>query len=154
MNSVKLTGRPTADPDIRLYGDNNDKKMARYLLAVDRRVKRDPNNQNQQTADFVSCICYGYAADFADKYLRKGMKILVEGRIATGKYQNKEGQTVYTTDVVVDQHEFCDSKGSSSQGQAAQTTQATTSQPQQIAQAQTEPFINIPDDVNLDVPFA
>ena len=112
MNSVKLTGRPTADPDIRLYGDNNDKKMARYLLAVDRRVKRDPNNQNQQTADFVSCICYGHAADFADKYLRKGMKILVEGRIATGKYQNKEGQTVYTTDVVVDQHEFCDSKGS------------------------------------------
>ena len=164
MNKWIGTGRPTSDPQIKLYGENNDKKMATYILACDRMVKRDPANPEQQTADFIRCLCYGYAADFADKYLRKGMKILVEGRIQTGRYQNNEGQTVFTTDVVVDKHEFCESKGSAS-GQTQQQDQtappqqtATTSAPQpaQAAPAQQQAdmgFINIPDGIAAELPF-
>lgn len=159
MNKTFFTGRLVKDPDVRFYGDNNDKKSARYVLAVDRGVKRDPNNPEQQTADFINCICYGRAADFADQYLRKGTKILVEGRLQTGKYTNKEGQTVYTTDNVVERHEFCESKSASGQqNQQTQTApepavQAST-QVQQSTKTQTEPFINIPDNIQMEVPFS
>lgn len=157
MNLVIESGRLTADPQVRLYGDNNDKKSARYTLAVDRNVKRDPNNPDQQTADFISCLCYGYAADFADTYLRKGMKILINGHITTGRYQNKDGQTVYTTDVVVDRHEFCESKSTINQTVQTSPEQAVAARPQHTAKPQPKPsddvFINIPEHLDIEVPF-
>lgn len=170
MNLFIGTGRLTADPRISYYGANNDKKLVRYTLACDRNVRRDPNNPEQQTADFISCICYDKTADFADQYLRKGVKILVEGRVQTGKYENKEGQTVYTTDVVVSRHEFCESKSTSSNQAEQQSHSAPTqqtapataaAQPTATAPAtviaqpmsQEQPFINIPDGVNVEIPF-
>lgn len=109
MNRVVLAGRLTADPDIRHTGGAEDLAVARYRLAVDRRVAR---NNGEQTADFINCVAFGKRAEFAEKYLRKGIKIMVSGRIQTGSYKDKEGRTVYTTDVVVEEHEFCESKGS------------------------------------------
>lgn len=100
MNLVVLIGRLTKEPDIR---ESNDKKIARYTLAVDRWGKKDE-------ADFISCVCFGKTAEWAEKYLNKGTKISVEGRIQTGSYTNKDGKKVYTTDVIVNSHEFCEGK--------------------------------------------
>lgn len=146
MNTWIGTGRPTGDPDVRVSGDM---KFARYTLAVDRGIKKDPNKPDQQTADFISCVCYGKNADFADNYIRKGMKIAVMGRIQTGRYQNKDGQTVYTTDVVVDRHEFCESKGSGQQTPVQKTANAGTPAPQALDTS----FVNIPDNFSGEVPF-
>ena len=99
-------GRLTRDPDIRYSGQDNTKAVARYTLAVDRRFKKD----GEDSADFISCVAFGKAAEFAENYLRKGIKILVEGAIRTGSYTNKDGQKVYTTDVVVENSEFAESK--------------------------------------------
>jgi single-strand DNA-binding protein len=164
MNKAILTGRLTADPTVNINGEN---KIARYTLAVDRKVKRDPNNPNQQTADFITCVAFGRSADFVDKYLRKGTKIAITGRIQTGRYTNKDGQTVYTTDVVVEEHEFCESKSASGQSnQQAQTASAPAVQPQPTAANQTvqrtipqpsaanDAFINIPDNISMEVPFS
>lgn len=106
MNKVVLAGRLTADPDIRYAGETC---VARYRLAVDRRVAR--NADGHKEADFINCVCFNKTAQFAEKYLRKGIKIIISGRIQTGSYKDKEGRTVYTTDVVVEEHEFCESKG-------------------------------------------
>ena len=110
MNRVVLAGRLTADPEVRYTESEERMCIARYRLAVDRRVAR---NNGEQTADFINCVAFGKRAEFAEKYLRKGIKIMVSGRIQTGSYKDKEGRTVYTTDVVVEEHEFCESKGSS-----------------------------------------
>lgn len=135
MNRVVLAGRLTADPDIRHTGGAEDLAVARYRLAVDRRVAR---NNGEQTADFINCVAFGKRAEFAEKYLQKGMKIMVSGRIQTGSYKDKEGRTVYTTDVVVEEHEFCESKG-------AQTEQT----------APDNGFVPVPDDSDLEgLPFA
>ena len=109
MNKVILMGRLTRDPDVRV-SNTADRQItvARYTLAVDRRAKRDGNDQ---TADFISCVAFDRAAEFAEKYLHQGTKVLVTGRIQTGSYTNKEGHKVYTTDVVVEDQEFCESKG-------------------------------------------
>ncbi len=109
MNKVMLMGRLTRDPDVRV-SNTADRQItvARYTLAVDRRVNRD---ENDQTADFISCVAFDRAAEFAEKYLHQGTKVLVTGRIQTGSYTNKEGHKVYTTDVVVEDQEFCESKG-------------------------------------------
>lgn len=153
MNKVIISGRLTGDPSVSINGDT---QFARYTLAVDRKVRRDPNNPNQQTADFISCVAFGKSANFVDQYLRKGTKIIVTGRIQTGKYTNKDGQTVYTTDVVVEDHEFCESKSASGQqNQQTQTASAPahqTAPTQQPAQAN-EPFVNIPDNIQMEVPF-
>lgn len=109
MNNVILMGRLTKDPDVR-YTAGNNMAVARYTLAVDRRMRRDNNDPNAQTADFPSIVAFGKSAEFAEKYMHKGTKILVTGRLQTGKYTNKDGQTVYTTDVIADQQEFCESK--------------------------------------------
>ena len=161
MNKAILTGRLTADPTVNINGEN---KIARYTLAVDRKVKRDPNNPNQQTADFITCVAFGRSADFVDKYLRKGTKIAITGRIQTGRYTNKDGQTVYTTDVVVEEHEFCESKSASGQSnQQAQTASAPAVQPTANYQtvqrpipqpASADAFINIPDNISMEVPFS
>jgi single-strand DNA-binding protein len=107
MNKVILMGRLTREPDVR-YSQNVDGSIAiaRYTLAVDRRRGKD----QEQTADFISCVAFGKAGEFAEKYLHQGTKIVVTGRIQTGSYTNKEGQKVYTTDVVVEDHEFAESK--------------------------------------------
>lgn len=133
MNKAILIGRLTREPEIRNAGET---LVAKYNLAVDRRFKRD----GEQTADFINCIAFGRAAEFAEKYLRKGTKIAVVGRIQTGSYKNKDGQTVYTTDVVVEEQEFAESKG------------AETKQEPKI-KLNTDDFMSIPEDVDSELPF-
>lgn len=108
MNKVILIGRLTRDPEIRYSTGDNAMCIARYTLAVDRRYK----GKDDVTADFINCIAFGKTGEFAEKYLKKGMKIAVVGRLTTGSYTNKEGQKVYTTDVTVEEHEFVESKTS------------------------------------------
>lgn len=110
MNKVILMGRLTRDPEIRYTQSAEPLAIARYNLAVDRRFQRKDNSGNEQTADFISCIAFGKNAEFAEKYLKQGTKIAIVGRIQTGNYTNKDGNKVYTTDVVVEEHEFCESR--------------------------------------------
>lgn len=107
MNKVILIGHLCADPDVRYSLGENSMAVARYRLAVDRRYKRE----DEQNVDFISCVAFGKNGEFAKKYLHKGIKIAVCGRIQTGSYTNKDGQKVYTTDIVVEEHDFCESKG-------------------------------------------
>lgn len=104
MNKVTLMGRLTKDPDVRYAQNENSTCVARYSLAVDRRGK-------EKETDFINCVAFGKSGEFAEKYLKKGTKILVSGRIQTGSYE-KDGKKVYTTDVVVEEHYFCESKSS------------------------------------------
>ena len=124
MNKVILIGRLTRDPEVRYTQGDNAMAIARYSLAVDRRFKKDGD---EQTADFINCIAFGKAGEFAEKYFRKGTKIAVVGRIQTGSYTNKDGQKVYTTDVVVEEQEFAESKnsGSSDNNQSAPANKNT-----------------------------
>lgn len=108
MNKVILMGRLTRDPEVRYAQGGNAMAIARYSLAVDRRFKRD----GEPDADFINCVAFGKSGEFAEKYLKKGTKIAVVGRIQTGSYTNKDGQKVYTTDVVVEEQEFAESKNS------------------------------------------
>ena len=112
MNKVILMGRLTRDPEVRYSQGENAMAIARYTLAVDRRFGRN-NGDDQQTADFIGCVAFGRAGEFAEKYFRKGTKIAVTGRIQTGSYTNRDGVKVYTTDVVVEEQEFAESKNSS-----------------------------------------
>ena len=112
MNKVILMGRLTRDPDIR-YTQGNSMAIARYTLAVDRRRS---NADGQREADFISCVAFGRQAEFAERYLHQGTKIAATGRIQTGGYTNKDGQKVYTTDVVIEEQEFAESKNASSNG--------------------------------------
>ena len=148
MNKVILMGRLTRDPDVRYSQGENSSAIARYTLAVDRRYTRR-DDPNAQTADFISCVAFGKSAEFAEKYLKKGTKIVVSGRIQTGSYTNKEGVKVYTTDVVAEDQEFAESKNS----QGGTSYQA----PDAGAPAQPEPagdgFMNIPDGIEEELPF-
>lgn len=108
MNKIILVGRLTRDPEIR-YAQQSDTAIARYTLAVDRLVKREGEPQ----ADFLRCVAFGRTAEFAERYLQKGTKIAVTGRLQTGSYTNRDGQRVYTTDVVIESQEFCESKAAS-----------------------------------------
>ena len=136
MNKVILMGRLARDPDIRYSQGANTTCVARYTLAVDRKFKQE----GQPTADFINCIAFGKLGEFAEKYLHKGVKIAVTGRIQTGSYKNKDGNTVYTTDVVVEEQEFCESKSQSN------------SQPQ-TAPSNDNSWMNIPDGVEDSLPF-
>ena len=109
MNKVILMGRLTRDPEVRYSAGENSLAIARYTLAVDRRFRRD----GEATADFINCVSFGKTAEFAEKYYRQGLKIVVSGRIQTGSYTNREGQKVYTTEVVVEEQEFAESKAAS-----------------------------------------
>ena len=135
MNKVILMGRLTRDPDVRYQNGDTQLGIARYTLAVDRKVRRDNNDPNAQTADFISCISFGRGAQFAEQYLHKGTKLVVTGRIQTGKYTNKDGQTVYTTDVVVEDQEFAESKQVAAQN-GVQTGATQNNAPQQNYAAQ------------------
>ena len=106
MNRVILMGRLTKNPEIKYAGKDNDMAVARYTLAVNRKYKRD----GEQEADFISCVTFGKSAEFAQKYLHKGMRIVIGGRISTGNYKDKDGKTIYTTDVIVEEHEFAQNK--------------------------------------------
>lgn len=132
MNKVVLMGRLVREPEVRYSsGANGSTAVARYTLAVDRKFKQE----GQPNADFINCIAFGKLGEFAEKYLHKGVKIAVTGRIQTGSYTNKDGQKVYTTDVVVEEQEFCESKSQSN------------SQPQPT-QSNDNSWMSIPD--NLD----
>lgn len=145
MNKFIGIGRLTRDPDVRYTQGENSMCVARYTLAIDRHVKRD---QNQQTADFISCLAFGKNGEFAEKYLHKGMKIAVTGRIQTGSYTNREGQKVYTTDIVVEDQEFAESKSAQ---QTGGVPQQKNGQPDNIADE--GGFMDIPDSLNEDLPF-
>ena len=110
MNKVILMGRLTRNPEVRYSAGDSSMAIARYTLAVDRRFARRGEDNNGATADFISCVAFGRSAEFAEKYFHQGMKVVVTGRIQTGSYVNKDGQKVYTTDVVVEDQEFADSK--------------------------------------------
>lgn len=136
MNKVILIGRCTRDPEVRYSQGENATAVARYTLAVDRQFKRD----GDQSADFINCIAFGKRGEFAEKYLRKGTKIAVVGRIQTGSYTNKDGNKVYTTDVIVDEHEFVESKASQQNGGDS-------------APVSSDGFMSIPDGVDAELPF-
>lgn len=138
MNRWHGIGRLTRDPEVRYSQGENATAIARYTLAVDRKYKKDGD---EQTADFISCVAFGKNGEFAEKYLKQGMKIAVSGRIQTGSYTNKDGQKVYTTDIVVEEHDFCESKGSSSGSGTA-------------PQVDSNGFMNVPDSVEDEgLPF-
>ncbi len=144
MNKVILMGRLTRNPDIRYSQGENASAVARYTLAVDRRFKRD----GEQSADFIGCVAFGRAAEFAEKYLKQGTKICVTGRIQTGSYTNKEGNKVYTTDVVVEEQEFAESKNAQGNADAYQPEQ----RPMPSA-ASGDGFMNIPEGIEEELPF-
>ena len=161
MNKCVLCGRLTKDPEVRT--SQSGVTTARYSLAVDRRGRQE---QGEQTADFINCVAFGKGAEFAEKYLRKGIKILVEGHIQTGSYTNREGQRVYTTDVIIETHEFVEPKQVASPepdyhsgyGQQERATVApmgngfVSNNPEQMSM---DDFMPLPDDVSDDgLPFA
>lgn len=135
MNKVNLMGRLTHDPEVRYTQGENAMSVARYSLAVDRRYKKE----SEQETDFINCVAFNKQGEFAEKYLRKGMKIAISGRIHTGSYTDKDGKKIYTTDIVVEEHFFCESKG------------ATQEQPQPTTSS--DGFMNVPDVPDEELPF-
>ena len=144
MNKVILMGRLTRDPEVRYSAGENALAIARYTLAVDRRFRRD----GEASADFINCVSFGRTAEFAEKYFRQGLKIAVTGRIQTGSYTNKDGQKVYTTDVVVEECEFAESKNAA--GENSGFTPADRPAPSSAAG---DGFMNIPDGIDEELPF-
>ena len=152
MNKVILMGRLTRDPEIRYSQGENSTAVARYTLAVDRRFSRR-DGSDQQTADFIQCVAFGRSGEFAERYFHKGLKVVVTGRIQTGSYTNQEGKRVYTTDVVVEDQEFAESKGASDNGGYQQNGGlAQTSRPEP-SEAAGDGFMNIPDGIDEELPF-
>ncbi len=143
MNKVILMGRLVRDPEVRYSQGESTAAIARYTLAVDRRFNR---NGGDSQADFIGCVAFGKAGEFAEKYFRKGTKLLVTGRIQTGSYTNKDGQKVYTTDVVVEEQEFAESKNSSS-------NQAYNGEANTNSSVAGDGFMNIPDGIDEELPF-
>ena len=148
MNKVILMGRLTRDPEIRYANNENNTCIANYTLAVDRRFKRQGD---EQTADFIRCVAMGKGGEFAEKYLHQGTKIVVEGRIQTGSYTNKDGQKIFTTDVLVELQEFAESKAASAQN-GNQNASARCSP--NVGQNDSDGFMNIPDAIEEELPFA
>lgn len=147
MNKVILMGRLTRDPEIRYSQGERSMAIARFTLAVDRR-RRSNDNNSEQTADFITCVAFDRQAEFAERYLHQGTKMLVTGRIQTGSYTNKDGQRVYTTEVMVDEMEFAESKASAESG-----GYTAPSRPAPSAAAG-DGFMNIPDGVEDEgLPF-
>ena len=159
MNRVILMGRLTRDPEVRYSQGERSMAIARYTLAVDRRGRRGQDG-NDQTADFINCVAFDRAGEFAEKYFRQGLKIIVSGRIRvlvsgrlqTGSYVNKDGQRVYTTEVILDDQEFADSKGAASD--MSGYGQSAPSQRPAPTSAIGDGFMNIPDGVEDEgLPF-
>lgn len=152
MNKVILMGRLTRDPEVRYSSGDSSMAIARYSLAVDRRVRRQNAGPDEPTADFINCVAFGRSGEFAEKYFRKGTKVLVEGRIQTGSYTNKDGVRVYTTDIVVENQEFAESKNASGSGDGGFGGFAPAA-PEQSSQAPADGFMNIPDGIDEELPF-
>ena len=144
MNKVVLMGRLTRDPEVRYSAGENALAIARYTLAVDRRFRRD----GEASADFIQCVSFGRTAEFAEKYFRQGLKVVVTGRIQTGSYTNKDGQKVYTTDVVAENVEFAESKNASGGGDFNSTPSAPSP-----SGAAGDGFMNIPEGIDEELPF-
>ncbi len=155
MNKAILMGRLTREPEIRYSQGGSNMCIARYTLAVDRRFSRDDG----QNTDFIPCVAFGKSGEFAEKYLHRGTKIMVTGRITTGSYTNKEGQKVYTTEITVEEQEFCESKAASAgsggggnyggqQSQQNRGTQQSSSMP-----TDKDGFMQAPDDISDQLPF-
>lgn len=143
MNKVILMGRLTRDPEVRYGAGENSTAVARYTIAVDRRIKRD----GEQSADFIGCVAFGRNAEFAEKYLRQGTKIVLTGRIQTGSYMNRDGQKVYTTDIVVEEQEFAENKAAGNGGQNNYSRPSA-------ATSDTDGFMTIPDGIDDELPFS
>lgn len=156
MNKVILMGRLTRDPEIRYSQGENTLAIARYTLAVDRRFNR---NGDENSADFIGCVAFGKSAEFAERYLHKGTKIVVTGRIQTGSYTNKDGVKVYTTDVVVEDQEFAESKNSAANNDGGYHNAGYSNSGYVNAPAKPQPaaagdgFMNIPDGIDEELPF-
>ena len=146
MNKAILMGRLTRDPDVRYSQGENPMAIARYTLAVDRRFKRD----GEQSADFINCLAFGKSAEFAEKYFKQGTKIAVSGRIQTGSYTNREGVKVYTTEVVIEEQDFAESKAAAAQNSNMGVSQPSAPQPSAAA---SDGFMNIPDGLEDELPF-
>ena len=140
MNKVILVGRLTRDPEVRYSSGEIQTAVARDTLAVERRFKRN----NEPTADFIQCVVFGKSAEFAEKYFRQGMRISVSGRIQTGSYTNKDGIRVYTTEVIVEEQEFAESKSESASAHAHVSQEGASSD---------DGFMNIPDNIDEELPF-
>ena len=141
MNKVILMGRLCADPEVRYSQNENQTAVARYRLAVDRRFKRE----GDQTADFIPCVAFGKAAQFAEYYLHRGTKIIITGRIQTGSYTNRDGQKVYTTDVVIEEQEFAESRTEREANRGVHQQAAT--------KEAGNGFMNIPEGIDEELPF-
>jgi len=141
MNKTVLMGRLTADPQVRYSQGENATAVARYTLAVNRKFKKD----GEPTADFIPCVVFGRSAEFTEKYFRKGMQVAVSGRIQTGSYTNKDGNKVYTTDVVVEEQEFAESKAANQQNQQSAGSGSIPA---------SDGFMNIPDGMDEELPFS
>ena len=138
MNKIMLIGRLTRDPEIRYSTNDNNTAIARYTLAVNRPFRKN----GEQQADFLPCIAFGKTAEFAEKYLAKGMRVAIEGRIQTGSYTNQEGQKIYTTDVVVERQEFLEKRADNGR------------QPDSgAAESYDDRFMDIPDGIDEELPF-
>ena len=151
MNKVILMGRLTRDPEVRYSQGENATAIARYTIAVDRRYKKE----GDASADFIGCVAFGKLGEFAEKYLRKGTKVVVTGRIQTGSYTNKEGQKVYTTDVVVEDQEFAESKAVSDANAGSFRAAAPSPAPAPATPVSDagDGFMNIPDGIDEELPF-
>ncbi len=143
MNKVILMGRLTRDPEVRYGAGENSTAVARYTIAVDRRFKRN----GEQNADFIGCVAFGRNAEFVEKYLRQGTKIVLTGRIQTGSYTNRDGQKVYTTDIVVEEQEFAESKSAAGNGDQGNYIRPSSSA------SDVDGFMNIPDGIDDRLPF-
>lgn len=149
MNKVILMGRLCRDPEVRYSQAAEPLAIARYTLAVDRRYKIE----GEQTADFIPCIAFGKNGEFAEKYLRQGTKIAVIGRIQTGSYTNKDGKKVYTTEVIVEEQEFAESKNSSSRAERDEASARAAGYGDAPVPAPEDGFMSIPEGIENDLPF-
>jgi single-strand DNA-binding protein len=145
MNNVSLVGRLVRDPEVR-YGQNESVSVAKFSLAVERRFKRD----GEPTVDFINCTVFGKSAEFTEKYFRKGMRVAITGRIQTGSYKNKDGQTVFTTEIIVESQEIAQSKSESNESSTASNAEAGKSP----YGSSGDDFMSIPEGAEDELPFS
>ena len=150
MNKAILIGRLTRDPEVRYSQGDNSMAIARFTLAVDRRFRRAGE---QGETDFIGCVAFGKQAEFVEKYFRQGMKMVLTGRIQTGSYTNKDGQKVYTTDIVAEEIEFAESKAASGNADSGYQANFSRSNYPEPSTAMGDGFMNIPDGIDEELPF-
>ena len=153
MNRVILMGRLTRDPEVRYSQGERSMAIARYTLAVDRRGRRSQDGDQGQTADFINIVAFDRAGEFAEKYFRQGMRVSISGRIQTGSYTNRDGQKVYTTDVVVEDQEFAESKNAAANNDGGYSGGYTAQVSRPEPSAPGDGFMNIPDGIDEELPF-